>query len=151
MMPRNLDKRVELMFPIEDADIKARVIATLRDEWRDNVKAWEMKKSGIYRRVRREEPLLNVQEARIMGQAMPEDLSPLLDDDDIEKIDRRDREEFEEYEDDERLPPDSAEYGDTMELEHESDYSEQEADALDGHREETPILPDRDGGDDEDI
>ena len=148
MMPRNLDKRVELMFPIEDADIKARVIATLRDEWRDNVKAWEMKKSGVYRRVRREEPLLNVQEARILSQAMPEDLSPLLDDDDIEKIDRRDREEFGEYEDDGRLSPDSVEYGETMELEHESDYSEQEADALDEPREDEPPVQ---NPDDEDI
>ena len=68
-MPRNLDKRVELMFPIEDADVKARVIATLRDEWRDNVKAWELKKSGKYRRVKREEPLFNSQEARILGPA----------------------------------------------------------------------------------
>ncbi len=133
-MPRNLDKRVELMFPVEDADIQARVIATLRDEWRDNVKAWEMKKKGNYRRVHREEPLLNAQEARLQGQAMPEDLSPLLDDDDIERIDRQDREEAddipEEMTDADDSLADSFEYGDTMELRHESDYSETEADAL---------------------
>ena len=137
LMPRNLDKRVELMFPIEDADICARVIATLRDEWRDNVKAWVMKKNGSYRRVRREEPLLNVQEARILGQAMPEDLSPMLDDEDIEKIDRRDREETEDLLRGEPLSVDAAaypsgesqdeiEFGGTMELEHESDYTDPE-------------------------
>ena len=68
-MPRNLDKRVELMFPVEDPALQSRIIASLQDELRDNMKAWEMKKSGKYRRVKREEPLLNSQEARILGPA----------------------------------------------------------------------------------
>lgn len=68
-MPRNLDKRVELMFPVEDPALQNRVIASLQDELNDNVKAWELKKSGKYKRVKREEPLLNSQEARILGPA----------------------------------------------------------------------------------
>jgi polyphosphate kinase len=68
-MPRNLDKRVELMFPIEDPALQNRIIASLSDELNDNMKAWEMKKNGKYRRVKREEPLLNSQEARILGPA----------------------------------------------------------------------------------
>lgn len=68
-MPRNLDKRVELMFPIEDNSIKARIIATIQDELQDNLKAWEMKKGGKYRRVDRDGALLNVQEARILAPA----------------------------------------------------------------------------------
>ncbi|MCI5565591.1 MAG: RNA degradosome polyphosphate kinase, partial [Clostridiales bacterium] len=68
-MPRNLDKRVELMFPIERDELKSRVIASLEDELRDNVKAWEMKRSGKYRRVARAFPFLNSQEARILGPA----------------------------------------------------------------------------------
>jgi len=68
-MPRNLDKRVELMFPVEDPALQNRIIASLQDELNDNMKAWEMKKSGRYRRVKREEPLLNSQEARIIGPA----------------------------------------------------------------------------------
>ena len=68
-MPRNLDKRVELMFPIEDPALQNRVIASLQDELRDNAKAWVMKKNGRYRRVRREEPVFNSQEARILGPA----------------------------------------------------------------------------------
>ena len=68
-MPRNLDKRVELMFPIEDPALQNRIIASLQDELNDNMKAWEMKKSGRYKRVKREEPLLNSQEARILGPA----------------------------------------------------------------------------------
>lgn len=68
-MPRNLDKRVELMFPIEDAAIQARIMATIQDELNDNLKAWEMKKSGKYQRVAREGELLNAQEARILAPA----------------------------------------------------------------------------------
>ena len=37
-MTRNLDKRVELMFPVEHAEHKARVIYTLRAMFRDTVK-----------------------------------------------------------------------------------------------------------------
>lgn len=70
-MPRNLDKRVELMFPIEDELLKERVIASLKDELSDNMKAWEMKKSGKYRRVKRELPLMNSQESRVLGPALP--------------------------------------------------------------------------------
>lgn len=68
-MPRNLDKRVELMFPIEDPAIQDRIIASLKDELSDNMKAWEMKKSGKYKRVPRALPLLNSQEARILAPA----------------------------------------------------------------------------------
>lgn len=71
-MPRNLDKRVELMFPIENADLQERIIASLQDELSDNRKAWEMKKNGNYRRVRREGPLMNSQEARILAPAVIE-------------------------------------------------------------------------------
>lgn len=68
-MPRNLDKRVELMFPVEDPALQSRIIASLQDELKDNVKAWTLKKNGQYKRVRREEPLFNSQEARIQGPA----------------------------------------------------------------------------------
>ncbi|MBQ4075321.1 MAG: polyphosphate kinase 1 [Clostridia bacterium] len=71
-MPRNLDKRVELMFPVEDPDLQERIIASLNDELKDNLKAWEMKKSGKYRRVRREGELISSQETRILGPALPQ-------------------------------------------------------------------------------
>ena len=72
-MPRNLDKRVELMFPVEDPALKQRVISTLQDELKDNRKAWSMKKSGRYQRVRRDEPAFNCQETRILGPAVLSD------------------------------------------------------------------------------
>ncbi len=130
-MPRNLDKRVELMFPIEDADIKARIIATLRDEWRDNVKAWEKKKTGLYVRVRRGEPAINAQEERICGHAMIEDLSPVLDEDDLRSIDRKDRQDEDEV-------PDASEDPVT-------------AAAAGGPEEDEILLPDDDPGEDEDF
>jgi polyphosphate kinase len=49
-MTRNLDKRVELMFPIEQIDQKARVIYTLRSMFRDTVKSRWLGSDGVYRR-----------------------------------------------------------------------------------------------------
>lgn len=67
LMTRNLDKRVELMFPIENEAIKARVRGELALELSDNVKAWEMKKSGRYERVPAGEPPVNAQETDILS------------------------------------------------------------------------------------
>ena len=63
-MTRNLDRRVELMFPIEQAAHKARVIAALRAMFRDNVKARWLRSDGAYERVapRPGEPPFRVQE-----------------------------------------------------------------------------------------
>ncbi len=68
-MPRNLDKRVEIMFPVLDKALRNRVIASVQEELNDNRKAWEMKKSGEYRRVKRTLPPVNIQEKRILSHA----------------------------------------------------------------------------------
>ena len=49
-MTRNLDKRVELMFPVEHPEHKARVIYTLRAMFRDTVKSRWLDADGVYRR-----------------------------------------------------------------------------------------------------
>jgi polyphosphate kinase len=49
-MTRNLDKRVELMFPVEDAEHKARILYALRAMFRDNVKARWLDANGDYAR-----------------------------------------------------------------------------------------------------
>jgi polyphosphate kinase len=49
-MTRNLDKRVELMFPVEHPPHKACVLAVLRAMFRDNVKARVLGADGVYRR-----------------------------------------------------------------------------------------------------
>ncbi|HJZ76686.1 MAG TPA: polyphosphate kinase 1 [Vicinamibacterales bacterium] len=52
-MTRNLDKRVELMFPIEQPDHKAKVLFALRAMFRDNVKARRLGPDGVYARAER--------------------------------------------------------------------------------------------------
>lgn len=37
-MPRNLDRRVEILFPVEDENLKEKVIHILKLELEDNVK-----------------------------------------------------------------------------------------------------------------
>jgi polyphosphate kinase len=49
-MSRNLDKRVELMFPIEDPGHKSSVLYALRAMFRDNVKARSLRADGTYER-----------------------------------------------------------------------------------------------------
>ena len=49
-MTRNLDKRIELMFPIEAAEDKTRVVEVLRAMFRDNVKSRALAADGSYSR-----------------------------------------------------------------------------------------------------
>jgi polyphosphate kinase len=49
-MTRNLDKRIELMFPVEKVEHKAKVLYTLRAMFRDTTKARSLGADGIYRR-----------------------------------------------------------------------------------------------------
>jgi polyphosphate kinase len=53
-MTRNLDKRLELMFPVEDREHKARVLHALRSMFRDTIKARWLQPDGTY--VRRPAP-----------------------------------------------------------------------------------------------
>ena len=48
-MTRNLDKRVELLFPIDAAEHKARVVHALRAMFRDTVKSRWLDADGVYR------------------------------------------------------------------------------------------------------
>jgi polyphosphate kinase len=50
-MPRNLDRRVELMFPIQQKSLKEKVIEILRSQMADNQKARLLKPDGTYERV----------------------------------------------------------------------------------------------------
>ena len=47
-MPRNLDRRVEIVFPVEDESIRAEAIHVLDLEFRDNVKAHILQPDGTY-------------------------------------------------------------------------------------------------------
>jgi polyphosphate kinase len=50
-MSRNLDRRVELMFPVEHSPHKVVVLNALRAMFRDNVKARVLGSDGVYTRV----------------------------------------------------------------------------------------------------
>ena len=62
-MPRNLDRRVEILFPVEKEELRSRVIHILDIQLEDNVKAHVLKKDGSYEKVdKRGKVLLNAQE-----------------------------------------------------------------------------------------
>ncbi len=52
-MPRNLDRRVEIMFPIEDDDVRNRVMNVLKTQLADTDRSRIMQSDGSYQRVDR--------------------------------------------------------------------------------------------------
>ena len=50
-MPRNLERRVEILFPVEKEELKQRVIHILDMQLKDNVKANILTKDNIYEKV----------------------------------------------------------------------------------------------------
>ena len=62
-MPRNLDKRVEIIFPVEDEVLKEEVIHILDIQLRDNIKAHILQTDGSYKKEdRRGKEALNSQD-----------------------------------------------------------------------------------------
>ena len=62
-MPRNLDKRVEIMFPVEDPVLKEQVIHILQVQLEDNVKAHILQPDGTYEKIdKRGKVLVTAQE-----------------------------------------------------------------------------------------
>lgn len=51
LMPRNLDHRVETLFPVEDGEISRRIVQILEILLKDNVKARRLMPDGHYKRV----------------------------------------------------------------------------------------------------
>jgi polyphosphate kinase len=50
-MTRNLDKRIELLFPVDAPEHKQTVLTALRAMFRDTAKAWRLIEDGAYERV----------------------------------------------------------------------------------------------------
>ena len=62
-MPRNLDRRVEILFPVEDEILREKVIHILEVELEDNVKAHILQPDGSYEKEdKRGKVLVNSQE-----------------------------------------------------------------------------------------
>jgi polyphosphate kinase len=49
-MPRNLDRRIELLVPVEDPPLKQRLVEMLEVYYEDNVKARHLQADGTYNR-----------------------------------------------------------------------------------------------------
>ena len=47
-MPRNLDRRVEIMFPVERESAKEKIMHMMDLQWRDNVNAYRLEPDGSY-------------------------------------------------------------------------------------------------------
>lgn len=62
-MPRNLDRRIETLFPIEQADIKQRVVESMELMLKDNVKARVQQADGTYEKVSSKDKKINSQES----------------------------------------------------------------------------------------
>lgn len=85
-MPRNLDRRIELLFPIDDPAGKKRLMEALDLYFRDNVKSWALQPDGSYERidpgnhkkVRAQEFLCQraIEEEKNIDKAIPADLKP---------------------------------------------------------------------------
>ena len=62
-MPRNLDRRVEIIFPVEDEKLKKSVMHILEVELADNTKAHVLTAEGVYEKIdKRGKVLVNSQE-----------------------------------------------------------------------------------------
>ena len=61
-MPRNMDRRVEIAFPVEDAELKERLIGILNIAMSDTMKQWAQNPDGSYEKIdRRGKAALNSQ------------------------------------------------------------------------------------------
>lgn len=62
-MPRNLDRRVEIVFPVLDDKLQKKVLHILDLEFEDNVKAHILQQDGNYEKIdKRGKVLINSQE-----------------------------------------------------------------------------------------
>jgi polyphosphate kinase len=65
LMPRNLESRVELVAPVEDAALKAELLDVLERSLADNSSSWELDADGCWTRRRPDGEVRNVQEELI--------------------------------------------------------------------------------------
>ncbi|MCK8817419.1 polyphosphate kinase 1 [Natroniella sulfidigena] len=64
--PRNLNRRIEVLFPVEEEDLKERIINTLEIILSDTVKARKQQPDGTYQRVESEERQLEAQQILLL-------------------------------------------------------------------------------------
>jgi polyphosphate kinase len=75
-MPRNLDRRVEIIFPVEDPSIKSRIMHILDVQLSDNIKAYYMNTDGIYEKLDRRGKKAIGSQSQFMEEAICEAKQP---------------------------------------------------------------------------
>ena len=50
-MPRNLDRRVELLVPVLRPELRKRLLSTIQTYFKDNTNAWRLESNGTYQRL----------------------------------------------------------------------------------------------------
>ncbi|MEE2934824.1 MAG: polyphosphate kinase 1, partial [Planctomycetota bacterium] len=61
-MPRNLDRRIELLVPVDDKDCRRKLSDTLNIYFQDNTNAWQMQTDGTYQRKAQKQTALRSQQ-----------------------------------------------------------------------------------------
>jgi polyphosphate kinase len=61
-MPRNLDRRIEILFPVESAEVKKELVDILKAYFKDNMKSWRLLPDGDYQKIQTTEKKFRVQE-----------------------------------------------------------------------------------------
>ncbi len=67
-MPRNLDRRIELLVPVEDLASRRRLLEILDTYFRDNQNAWLLKSDGTYERIQPTSTQAKVRAQRVLYQ-----------------------------------------------------------------------------------
>jgi polyphosphate kinase len=68
-MPRNLDRRVELLVPVEDLASRRRLIEILDTYFRDNQNAWKLGSDNQYQRIQPEGTAAKVRSQKALYQS----------------------------------------------------------------------------------
>lgn len=69
-MPRNLDRRVEILFPVEEEELKSKLKHVLDVQLMDNMKAYKMNNEGEYVRIDRRGKALMSSQAKFCEEAL---------------------------------------------------------------------------------
>lgn len=71
-MPRNLERRVEILFPVEQEDLKEKAIHILRVQLADTLKAHVMQADGSYEKIDKRGKKLICAQDTFCGEAIRE-------------------------------------------------------------------------------
>ncbi len=71
-MPRNLERRVEILFPVERAELKEKIMHILQCQLQDNLKAHILQKDGTYEKVDKRGKILFGSQAAFCEEAVAE-------------------------------------------------------------------------------